>query len=165
MTMIRISCYQTSNENLPKTFAQLAEKCFYSKLQTLVVAQNTDLITALDKVLWTYSKKHFIPHATISDPLPEKQPIYITNNLLNPNKAEVVMFVNADESMILGFLSNTGENTIIAHNCSRIMFLFDEFTKLQSLQIKNILEKSSLTNYTQECFNQGANNEWCKITL
>jgi DNA polymerase-3 subunit chi len=163
--MIRVSCYQTSNENLPKTFTQLAEKCFYNKLRTLVVTPNNDLITILDKVLWTYSKKHFIPHGTLSDPLPEKQPIYITNKLLNLNEAKALMFVNADESMMLDFLSNTENKSSGVQNFSRVMFLFDNFTKLQSAQIKNILEKSSLTNYALECFNQGVNNEWHKITF
>lgn len=162
--MIRISCYQTLNENLPKTFAQLAEKCFYNKLQTLVFTANKDLIATLDKVLWTYSKKHFIPHGTAYDPLPEKQPICITDQLLNINNAQVMMFVNVNETILLNFLSNIEDKSARAQDFSRIMFLFDDFSRLQNIQIKNILEKSSLTNYTQECFNQGINNEWLKIS-
>ena len=46
------------------------------------------------KNLWTYSRKQFIPHGSKLDPQPEKQPIYITDELQNPNSASVLVIIS-----------------------------------------------------------------------
>jgi DNA polymerase-3 subunit chi len=159
--MIRISCYKTPSENLPKTFAMLAEKCFYGKLQTLAITSSEDLKIILDKMLWTYSKKHFIPHATNLDPLPEKQPIYITDKIENPNSAQAVIFINIDDSTLLDFLS---QQMIQISSLIRIVFLLDNFTKLDDQQIKNLIATSSITEYTYEAFLHQENGDWHKTS-
>ena len=111
--MIKINFYQAQSEDLAKTFCKISEKCYYRNLNTLVITQNEDYSNSLDKSLWTYSKKHFIPHATINDPRPNDQAILITTMTENLNNAKIIIFVNPIKQLILDLLS---ENSKILFN-------------------------------------------------
>jgi DNA polymerase III subunit chi len=93
LTMPQVSFYQTTHSLLFKTAAQLLEKCYDNNLKTVLIIEGRQ-IEEIDKFLWTYSKKGFLPHGTKNDPLPEKQPIYISDLIENPNGATVLMLVN-----------------------------------------------------------------------
>jgi DNA polymerase-3 subunit chi len=47
----------------------------------------------LDTHLWTYSEQSFLPHGTAADGYVARQPIYLTTEDENPNKAEVLFLV------------------------------------------------------------------------
>ena len=87
--MIKISCYKTTPEKLSRAFCNLAEKCYHSAIKVFVYTNSKEQAFELDTVLWIYSRKQFIPHGTIYDTWPEKQPILIGSELKNfkhPNK-------------------------------------------------------------------------------
>ncbi|PCJ29821.1 MAG: hypothetical protein COA94_00230 [Rickettsiales bacterium] len=159
--MIQISCYLTELEALPKVFCGLAEKCYYSDMRTLVLTENDSFSTSLDRVLWTYSKKHFIPHAMSGDPQPEDQPILITSAFEHSNNAEIVIFVNATESMILE--AAAAGSAVRLQNMKKILFLFDDAQKMQSSEINNILKKSSLGEFELKSFAKTSQGTWKTI--
>ena len=64
--MIKVSCYKTIQEKLPRAFCMLAEKCYHNGIKIFVYTNSNEYTVELDKVLWTYSKKQFIPHGTNS---------------------------------------------------------------------------------------------------
>ena len=161
--MIKISCYQTTQDLLHKAFCQLAEKCYYGKLKTTVSAGNDDLIQTLDKVLWTYSKKHFIPHATNADPFPEKQPIYITNKFESYIKTEIIIFVNITKQSLLDTIDKKNKTQI--ENVQKILFLFDELQELKSSEICLCLKKSYIQNVEFDSFMQTKQGLWQKILI
>ena len=105
--MIKISCYKTKQDQLAKAFCQLAQKCYYSSTNTCVITNNSNFTIELDRVLWTYSKKHFIPHATKEDPFPQEQPIYITHSIENPNNSKIIILVNPTEDKLLQLFSSS----------------------------------------------------------
>lgn len=156
--MIKISCYQTTQNQLPKTFCQLVEKCYYSDLKTNIFTTNEDYSQSLDRVLWTYSKKHFLPHATNTDPLPEKQPIYITHNIEDYNQAEIIIFVNAAKPIILEAISR--QSKIQPQNLQKILFLFDEVQNIQSSEINTLLNKSHIKDFEINSFIQTKQSSW-----
>ncbi|MGX6960378.1 MAG: DNA polymerase III subunit chi [Rickettsia endosymbiont of Pentastiridius leporinus] len=92
--MQQFSIYQTTDELLLKAIFLLIEKCYYSDLKSVVLTVDTDQQEMLNKNLWTYSRKQFIPHGSKFDPKPEKQPVYITDELQNPNDATVLISLN-----------------------------------------------------------------------
>jgi len=102
--MTKINYYQTHNEDLVKTFCKLTEKCYYSQLNTLVLTENDSYLESLDRALWTYSKKHFITHATTKDPLPGDQSVFITTKVENPNNSEIIVVINQSKQMNLNTL-------------------------------------------------------------
>jgi DNA polymerase-3 subunit chi len=162
-TMIKISCYQTTQNQLPKTFCQLTEKCYYSNLKTIIFTENEDYSQNLDRILWTYSKKHFIPHATSLDPLPEKQPVYITHNINEYNKSKIIIFINPSQKTILEAFS---QNSIIQPKLvQKILFIHDEIQKIHSDTIKNLLEKSYINRFVINAFNQTKQGAWEELNL
>jgi len=161
--MIKISCYQTTQNQLPKAFCQLTEKCYYSELKTSVFTENQDYSENLDRVLWTYSKKHFIPHATCSDPLPEKQPVYITHKLINYNQAEFLVFINASRATVLEAISH--KNLFQSKLVQKILFIFDETRKINAEEIKFLLDKSDINDFTLNAFSQTLKGSWESVQI
>ncbi|WP_348245954.1 DNA polymerase III subunit chi, partial [Salmonella enterica] len=70
---------------------KLVEKIFFQYKKLVIFCPEQALIKNLDDVLWSYTTKHFLPHGTMDDPLPELQPIYITNSPQNPNNADCLL--------------------------------------------------------------------------
>jgi DNA polymerase-3 subunit chi len=159
--MVKISCYQTTQNQLPKAFCQLVEKCYYSNLRTSIFTENKNYRDELDRVLWTYSKKHFIPHATSSDPLPERQPVYITEDVTQYNKSEIIIFVKATRDTILKALAD--KNIAGSKIIQKIFFIFDEAEQTNAGEIKNLLEKSSFKEAMINIFNQTGNGGWQEV--
>jgi DNA polymerase-3 subunit chi len=92
-----INFYKVQNENFIKTICLLVEKAYQSNYKIIIKTSDSLLENEINKTLWTYSQKTFIPHGSSKDPLPEKHPIYITTGEENPNKANLKIFVNSIE--------------------------------------------------------------------
>ncbi len=140
--MTKISCYHTLTEDLAKTFCKLTEKCYYSNSNTLVITRNDDYSKSLDRSLWTYSKKHFIPHATTEDTRSNEQPVFITTKIENPNDSEIIIFVNAHKEIILESIAKNSK--INLNKINKLIFLYDETQKTQNSEIKKIIDTSQI---------------------
>ena len=93
--MKQISCYQTVNTLLEKTVCLVAEKCYLNNFRVIIITPDVEMQELINKVLWSYSQKQFIPHGSSLDPAPEIQPVYITTDILrNQNNANALIFVN-----------------------------------------------------------------------
>lgn len=156
--MIKISCYKTKQELLPKAFCQLAQKCYYSSINTCVITNNNDFAAELDRVLWTYSKKYFIPHATSQDPLTQEQPIYITHFVENPNNSKIIILVNPTEDNLLKLFSSTKE--VALDTIEKIMIIFDDTQITQFSEIQTLLLKTGLHNSKINLFEQLISGLW-----
>ncbi|NRB10291.1 MAG: DNA polymerase III subunit chi [Rickettsiaceae bacterium] len=159
--MTKFSCYHTISGNIISTFCQLSEKCYSNSTKLLAITYDQLLIPELDRSLWTFAKIKYIPHATNCDPMPELQPIYITDKLENPNQAEVIIFINASKQMILDLM--IGEKEIKASDFKRIIFLFDNNSEIIYEEVVELITKSPITNYDLECFKQEIKGNWQKI--
>lgn len=159
--MTKINYYQTTNEKLYKSFCALAEKCYSNNFRTIVITPNIAEIENLDKILWTYSRQHFIPHATTKDPFPEKQAIYFTTTVENPNNSTIIIFVNPDRDLILSTFSYNESFNI--KDFVKILFLVDEQVILSFTEVSDIIKKSILKEYEVEYFNQKQNGNWQKV--
>ncbi len=97
-----ISFYRLSTLPLIKAAPKLIEKIYYSKQNLVVIVESEAMLEPLDNILWSYSTKHFIAHATLNDPHPEDQPVYITTRLENPNQASIIMALGSVDLDIMG---------------------------------------------------------------
>lgn len=89
-----INFYKIQENNFLKTICQLIEKGYEGNYKIVVKANNHIEENEINRNLWTYSQKTFIPHGSSKDPLPEVHPIYITCNDENPNNANLKIFIN-----------------------------------------------------------------------
>lgn len=156
--MIKISCYKTTQEKLSRAFCNLAEKCYNNGIKIFVYTNSKEQAFELDTVLWIYSRKQFIPHGTIYDILPEKQPILIGSELKNLNNSSSMIVINPDEDKILSILSST--EVFDASKCERLFLLHDNTFSLSNQNINNIIVKSSLHDFRLDFYMQADNNLW-----
>ncbi len=158
---MKINLYQTSSQQLPKSFCQILEKCFYSEYNSLVLMQDLDLMQVLDKSLWTYSKKHFLAHATMNDPEPQKQPIFITNKIENPNDSRILVFVNPGQEFMLSAFAQV--NKISTENFQKILLITDSDYENTLDAFKDAILKSKFKDADMKAFSQDVKGAWVKI--
>lgn len=156
--MIKISLYKTTQDNLPKAFCALAEKCYHNGISAFVYINNKETTAVLDRVLWTYSKKQFIPHGTIYDPYPEKQPILLGNELRNLNNSSSMIAINIDKEGLLSILSNF--NQFDLNNFQRLILLANQEKVFSRDELDEVFDKSLLKDFKLETYLQNPDGSW-----
>ena len=132
-------------------FLNLHRRLFWKKLNSL------------DKLLWTYSKKHFIPHATINDPRPIDQAILITTKLKNLNNAKIILFINPSKQIILESISKY--SGIVSNKIKKIICIFDESNLIQASELKNIFDGSNICSVKINYFINYKTNNFIMLFL
>jgi DNA polymerase IIIc chi subunit len=101
---MEVNFYQT-DDIIHKAMAPLLQKILEDKKKVLIYSKNSDLLKQIDDGLWSFSKTKFLPHSTKfekSDPL--KNPIFLTDDEANENKAEfLIMLDKADDDFAKKF--------------------------------------------------------------
>lgn len=95
--MADISFYHLHSLPLGKALPKLLEKVYASGAKAIVSAPSEDNIEQLNKELWTYTTKFFLPHGSKKDGFVEKQPIYLTAANENPNGATIFVATGGKE--------------------------------------------------------------------
>ncbi len=152
--MQQFSLYHTTEGLIYKTVCLLVEKSYHSNFRIVVLTPDLDTQESLNKLIWTYSKKQFIPHGSKLDPLPDKQPVYITHQLENPNQASILIIIAPFN--IKDILSN---QYYIEH-FQRIIIIYDGLDD-SSVIIKSINELA-ITTPLIDCYKQNPNGSWNK---
>jgi DNA polymerase-3 subunit chi len=92
--MTEILFYHLQSQPIERVLPQLLGKCLERGWNVVVQASSEERVQALDEALWTYSAESFLPHGTVRDGAVETQPIFLTPEDINPNKAEVRVLVD-----------------------------------------------------------------------
>ena len=104
--------YHLERQPLERVLPMLLAKTLERGWKAVVQTGDTDRLTALDTVLWTYDDQSFLPHGIASEPNGARQPIALTDDDSNANGANVRFFVQG------------AEPTEVA-DYERVVFLFD----------------------------------------
>jgi DNA polymerase III subunit chi len=92
--MTEILFYHLQNQPLERVLPTLLEKSLERGWRVVVQAASEERIEALDAHLWTFRDDSFLPHGTHKQPEAADQPILLTVNDDNPNKAEVRFLID-----------------------------------------------------------------------
>lgn len=99
---------RTLEDVLPALLLRSVEKGWRAAVQ----ATSEERVEALDTLLWSFSEESFLPHGTAKDGQASAQPIYLTVEDDNPNRAQVRFLLDGAE---LGDVSSY----------LRVVFIFD----------------------------------------
>ena len=100
--MAEVWFYHLERRSLEQVLPGLVEKSLERGWRVAIEAADEERVAALDSLLWTYSDESFLPHGTARDGEPERQPVYLTAGVDNPNFAKVRFCVQgADPSAAL----------------------------------------------------------------
>lgn len=157
MFMKQCSIYKTTSSLLMRTVCLLIEKCYSNDLRILTLINDAEMLEQLNKTLWTYSQKYFIPHGSKFDPLPEKQPVYLTDELQNLNNADTLIAINPLQTytnQICDFDKLSKPQFI------RICIVYDEDMDVKTIdQMNTALHKA---DYAITSYIQNINGNWEK---
>ena len=92
--MTEIYFYHLQNQPIERVLPTLLEKSLERGWRVVVQAASEERVEALDAHLWTFRDDSFLPHGTHKQPEAAEQPILLTVNDDNPNKAEVRFLID-----------------------------------------------------------------------
>ncbi len=144
--MTNISFYQVTSSIFEKSICQLLEKCYQTGERTLVKTENHDMQELMNKTLWTFAQKSFIPHGSIDDPLPEQQPILITHEENNINNSTILVCIGCGFENIEKF--------------SRVMIIFYEHNQVQKEVCRDLYTKYKAQSYELKYYKQSEKGAW-----
>lgn len=85
--------YHLEHRPLEAVLPTLLERTVERGWRAVVEVGDKERLAALNALLWTYKPESFLPHGTAADGPPADQPIYLTSDADNPNKAGVRFLV------------------------------------------------------------------------
>lgn len=144
--MSKITFYQVMNGEIIKACCMILEKCYKNNLKTFVQLEDEETKKILNKTLWTFAQKSFIPHGTDEDPDPEKHPIYISCKDECPIDASCLMLI--------------GKSRKDVGNFERVLVMVDgaDDTDVESAQ--SMLGSLKNLGHKVEYYKQNRSNGW-----
>lgn len=92
--MTEVLFYHLQRMPLEQVLPILLERCVQRGWRSIVLTGSPERTDALNGHLWTYRDDSFLAHGTAADGHSGLQPIYITDEFANPNKATVLFLVD-----------------------------------------------------------------------
>lgn len=116
-TMTDVLFYHLERRGLDDVLPGLVERTRERGWRALIRAESAERASAIDGLLWTYDEQSFLPHAQAGDGDAARQPVLITTEDGNANKAEVLFLV--------GGAAPPEWKGEFARSLARIVVLFD----------------------------------------
>ena len=142
--MPQVSFYHTSKTPLERVLCKLLAKAYNANSKALVVAPDKEFATELNKILWTFSRREFIPHGIDGEDDPAICPIFISDSNENKNKAEIIIHVN-----------NIKQET---SKFSRVIYIFDHDDAAKAAQ--NMYQELKNTAPKTQYHKQNLKGDW-----
>tara|TARA_B100001778_G_scaffold308283_1_gene288942 strand:- start:83 stop:535 length:453 start_codon:yes stop_codon:yes gene_type:complete len=111
--MTSINFYHLTRSTIKETLPKLLSKIIDSDKRVLLVAANENEANQLNDMLWSGTRV-FVPHGTPNEPHPDKQPILVSHQTENLNKADILLMVG-----------NTDTNKDIFSSFEKCLLVFD----------------------------------------
>jgi DNA polymerase-3 subunit chi len=146
--MGKITFYQVMNDEIIKSSCKILEKCYSNNLNTFVEVSDNDTKQMLNKNLWTFAQKSFIPHGSDEDPLPEAQPIFISNEPSCPINATCLMLI--------------GKYRMDIENFDRVLVMIDGGNVKEVKNAESMSENFQNLGHEVEFYKQQNSGAWQK---
>lgn len=91
---MQVSFYHLGTMPLVKSCGKLLEKVLATGKRAVVLCESEERVRDLNSGLWTFATHSFLPHGTLREGMPERQPIWITTTKENPNGAQILLVLD-----------------------------------------------------------------------
>ncbi len=91
---MRVDFYHLQKWPLERALPQLLEKVCQAGYRAVVRAASKDRVESLSGVLWTYDPNSWLAHGTAKDGHADSQPIWLTDDSENPNRANILVLTD-----------------------------------------------------------------------
>lgn len=89
-----VGFYHLTAWPLDRALPQLMEKVVERGLRAVLVVREPDRLKHVDRLLWTYKADSFLPHGSKALGFADKQALWLTDRLENPNASQVLVVVD-----------------------------------------------------------------------
>jgi DNA polymerase III subunit chi len=92
--MADLRFYHLQRRGLDDVLPGLLERILERGHKILVRLGSRERVEAMDQHLWTWRPESFLPHGTVADGEPERQPVLLTDAEGNPGGADVLVLAD-----------------------------------------------------------------------
>lgn len=92
--MADIRFYHMEQSTLDQALPSIALKAWQSGKHVMIRVSDKKEAARLNDLLWTFHPNVFLPHGADGDKHPEKQPVFLTANDNNVNRAEILILTH-----------------------------------------------------------------------
>jgi DNA polymerase-3 subunit chi len=146
--MTEFVLYHLERQPLQRVLPALLEKSLERGWRVVVQAGSDERIEALDAELWTYRDESFLPHGTQRDPQAAEQPVLLTCDGANPNRAAV------------RFLIDGAPVPADAEAYERLVLLFDGEDAEAGAAARASLIEARARGFAVTCWRADAQGRW-----
>jgi DNA polymerase-3 subunit chi len=93
-----IAFYHLQRSALDAVLPKLLQRTLDQGKRALVLAGSDDRVENLSSLLWTYDPASWLPHGTVKDGRPEDQPIWLSSQATNSNRASFLFLTDGTEA-------------------------------------------------------------------
>ena len=135
---MQIDFYEVMPGNLIPSLVRLLAKIYASQQKCVFLSPNEEFVKVMDRALWTFSTREFVPHGDKSFGFSEMQPIYLTSQYENPNNASVLV------------MNGTFEFESYQNIMDRLLFVFENETEPAEALFHNLQKDKKNVNYWRQ---------------
>ena len=96
--MTEVRFYHMTRTALEQALPTMLERNLERGKRAVVRASSNERVEALSARLWTYHDRSFLPHGSVKDGRPERQPVWLTTEDEAPNGAQVLFLTDGATS-------------------------------------------------------------------
>lgn len=96
--MAEVRFYHLTQQPLEVALPVMLERCLDRGWRTVVRGTLPERIEALDSRLWTWRDDGFLPHGRDGDPMPARQPVWLTCASAVPNGAVALFLIDGAQA-------------------------------------------------------------------
>lgn len=148
-----ISFYHLTRAPLEQALPKLLEKAFAAQWRSLVLTRTEAMLESLNRALWTYHERSFLPHGSVQEGRLAEQPVLLTSNPAdvteNPNQAGLLVCVEETEPLLDGAFE-------------RIMLMFDGADAAAVQHARGLWKQYRDAGHALAYWQQGESGGWQK---
>lgn len=89
----QVMFYHANTNSAVAVLFDLLKKSLKNTKKCLVCCDNLDTATHISEYLWKIQSDFIVPHGIITEAMPDKQPVLLTDNTENINQSDYIFFI------------------------------------------------------------------------
>jgi len=146
--MKEINFYHLTTTTLEKALPKLMEKVYATGKHALLVTGSEERAAVIDRLLWSYTTIRFLPHGVKADGNHELQPIFVSPDMENLNKSEILVVINGAEFDEAKF--------------SKVLYMFDGNNDEETAKSREVWNQMKKKGFTLSYHKQDDEGKWQK---
>ena len=137
---MELNFYHVMSGNLVPSVVRLLEKVYNTGKKSIFFSPLEDRIKIIDKTLWTFSTNAFIPHGDKSFGFADKQSVYMSSEVENPNQATVLVMTDSFDYKSWN------------QNFEKVIFVFEDDSSSKTAQemLADLKNRNENVNYWKQ---------------